>query len=79
MLQFANQNPHSGFAFSQRVLGATPLAYVDEGDDDAVDLVLDSAVGLQARELPAAVPAMHLALGRSRSRRTLRASSARSS
>ena len=62
MLQFTNQDPHLGFAFSQRVLRATPLADVDEGDDDAVDLVLDSAIGLQPGEIPAPILPMHFAL-----------------
>ena len=63
--KFANQDPHPGFALSQRILGAAALADIDEGHDDAVDLVLDGAVRLEPREIPAAILAMHLALGRS--------------
>ena len=62
MLQFANHDPHPGFAFSQRILGAPPLADIDERHDNAIDFVLDSAVRLKPGEIPAAILAVHFAL-----------------
>ena len=62
MLQFANQDPHPGFALSQRILRATPSANIDEGHDDAVYLVLDSAIRLEPSEIPTPVLPVHLAL-----------------
>ena len=64
MLQFGHQNPHLSVAFSQRVLGAAPFADIDERHDDAVDFVLDCAIGPEPREIPVAFRAADLALGR---------------
>jgi hypothetical protein len=62
MLQLADEDPHPGFAVFQRICGAPPFADVDEGHDDAVDLVFDGAVGPQPRQIPSAIVAMDFAL-----------------
>src|SRR5262245_40726838 len=51
-------------AFAQRILDPQPLGDVDEGDDDAVDPVVDRPVRPQPDVEPAAVAAADLALDR---------------
>ena len=53
--------PQLLLAVAQRLLDLQPVGDVDEGDDHAVDLVLDRAIGPQANVVPAAVAAAHLA------------------
>src|SRR5262249_39934727 len=60
----AYQNPHVRFALPQRVLRAAPLAYINESHNNAIDLVLDRTVRLEASQEPTAVLAAHLAFAR---------------
>ena len=49
--------PQAFLALPQGVLGRPPLRHVDEGDDDAVDPIIDGAVGSQSHQIPAPGPA----------------------
>ena len=54
------------FAFPQRLLDLAALGDIDEGDDDAVDLVVDRPIGAQANVVPAVIAAADLPLDRGR-------------